>query len=125
MAPRLQGAKPSNECPVTDKVVLRSLTRSVPRDGAPSGCALKIFTSKQEHRVTPQIQLEVRCCPAIGQLRAEHPTHRNYLVNREGNAGDAILATVGNCFRRIISARVILLRLTPAPSFASSKSVPA
>jgi hypothetical protein len=101
------------------------LTRSVPRGGALSGCTLKIFTSKQEHRVTPQIQPEVRCRSAIDHLRAEHPTHRNYPVNREGNAGNAILATVGYCFRGIISARVILLRLIPAPSFTSSKSVPA
>jgi hypothetical protein len=104
---------------------LKIVESSVPRDGALSDCTFKIFNSKQEHRVTPQIQPEVRCRPAIGHLRAEHPTHRNYLVNREGNACNAIRATVGYRFRRIISARGILLHLISASSFTSSKSVPA
>jgi hypothetical protein len=83
----------------------------------------EIFISQQEHRVTPQIQSEMRCRHAIGHLRAGHPTHRNHLVNRKGDASNAILAAVGYCFRRIISEQLILLRFIPTPSFTSSKSM--
>jgi IS5 family transposase len=91
---------------------------------APPDYKLKVFTSKQKRRVTPQIKREMRrrsaIEPVIGHIKNEHRMERNYLHHRHGDANNAILAAVGYNFRLLIRwlrflLRLVLAALTPTP----------
>jgi IS5 family transposase len=73
---------------------------------APPDYKLRVFTSGQKRRVTPQIKRELRrrsaVEPVIGHLKSEHRMGRNYLWHRAGDATNAVLAAVGYNFRRLI-----------------------
>jgi transposase, IS5 family len=96
---------------------------------APPEYKFKIYTSKQKRRVTPAIKREMRrraaVEPVIGHLKEDHRMDRNYLAHRHGDFNNAILATVGYNFRRLIRWLRILLCLILMPFFPQSKLVPA
>jgi transposase, IS5 family len=92
---------------------------------APPDYKLKVFTSKQKRRVTPQIKREMRrrsaIEPVIGHLKNEHRMDRNYLHHRRGDANNAILAAVGYNFRLLIRWLRILLWIILAAFSAPPK----
>jgi transposase, IS5 family len=96
---------------------------------APPDYKLKVFTSKQKRRVTPQIKREMRrrsaIEPVIGHLKNEHRMDRNYLHHRHGDANNAILAAVGYNFRLLIRWLRILLWVILAAFSAPPKPAPA
>jgi transposase, IS5 family len=96
---------------------------------APLDYKLRVYTSKQKRRVTPQIKREMRrrsaIEPVIGHLKNEHRMGRNYLHHRHGDAINAILAAVGYNFRLLIRWLGNLWRLILVALLASEKSVPA
>ena len=63
--------------------------------------------------------------PVIGHLKNEHRMERNYLHHRQGDANNAILATVGYNFRLLIKRPRILLGLVLAAILAPPKSTTA
>jgi transposase, IS5 family len=81
---------------------------------APPSHRLKVFTSGQRRRVTPQIKRELRrraaVEPVIGHLKADHRMGRNYLAHHAGDAINAILAAVGYNFRLLLAWLAALLR---------------
>jgi transposase, IS5 family len=89
---------------------------------APPDYKLKVFTSKQKRRVTPQIKREMRrrsaIEPVIGHIKNEHRMDRNYLHHRHGDANNAVLAATGYNFRLLIKWLRILLRLFLATLYA-------
>jgi IS5 family transposase len=62
-----------------------------------------VYTAGQKRRVTPQIKRDFKrraaIEPVIGHLKTDHRTGRNYLAHSSGNA---VLASVGYNFRRLI-----------------------
>jgi transposase, IS5 family len=96
---------------------------------APPDYKLKIFTSKQKRRVTPQIKREMRrrsaIEPVIGHVKNEHRMDRNYLHHRHGDANNAVLAATGYNFRLLIKWLRLLLRLILATLFAPPEPAPA
>jgi IS5 family transposase len=81
---------------------------------APPSHRLKVFTSGQRRRVTPQIKRELRrraaVEPVIGHLKAEHRMGRNYLAHRAGDAINTIKAAVGYNFRLLLAWLAASLR---------------
>jgi len=73
---------------------------------APPAYTFKVYTSKQKRGVTPQIKREMRrraaIEPVIGHIKNEHRMDRNYLHHRDGDANNAILATVGYNFSLLL-----------------------
>ena len=96
---------------------------------APPDYKLKIFTSRQKRRLTPQIKREMRrrsaIEPVIGHLKEEHRMDRNYLAHREGDANNATLAAAGYNFRRLLRWLRLLLCLILATLAAPPKSAQA
>jgi IS5 family transposase len=80
---------------------------------APADHQVRVFTSGQKRRMTPQIKRELRrrsaIEPVIGHLKSEHRMGRNYLWHRQGDAANAVLAAVGYNFRRLIRWLRLLL----------------
>ncbi|HTI84544.1 MAG TPA: IS5 family transposase [Acetobacteraceae bacterium] len=80
---------------------------------APADHRVRVFTSGQKRRMTPQIKRELRrrsaIEPVIGHLKSEHRMGRNYLWHRQGDAANAVLAAVGYNFRRLIRWLRLLL----------------
>jgi IS5 family transposase len=81
---------------------------------APPDYKLRVFTSGQKRRVTPQIKREMRrrsaVEPVIGHLKEEHRMGRNYLAHRAGDAANAVLAAAGYNFSLLIRWLRLLLR---------------
>jgi transposase, IS5 family len=79
--------------------------------------------------VTPRIKRQLRrrsaVEPVIGHLKAEHRMGRNYLWYRRGDAVNAVLATIGYNFRRLIRWLTILWRLYLSALLAALQPVPA
>jgi len=96
---------------------------------APADYKFRVFTSGQKRRVTPNIKRELRrrsaVEPVIGHLKSEHRMGRNYLLHREGDATNAVLAAVGYNFRRLIRWLSLLLRQILASLFPQSSINPA
>jgi IS5 family transposase len=80
---------------------------------APNKHRLKVFTTGQKRRMTPQIKREMRrraaVEPVIGHLKAEHRMGRNFLAHRAGDAHNAVLAAAGYNFRRLLLWLALLL----------------
>jgi IS5 family transposase len=93
---------------------------------APPDYKFKIYTSRQQRRVTPAIKREMKrrsaVEPVIGHLKEEHRMDRNYLAHRHGDANNAVLAAVGYNFRRLIRWLTEFLRLFLAMFFLSAES---
>jgi IS5 family transposase len=96
---------------------------------APPDYKLRVFTSGQKRRVTPQIKREMRrrsaVEPVIGHLKEDHRMGRNYLAHRAGDAANAVLAAAGYNFsllirwlrlllRQILGSLIAALQLNPA-----------
>jgi len=80
---------------------------------APSDYKLRVFTSGQKRRVTPNIKRELHrrsaIEPVIGHLKSEHRMGRNYLWHRQGDAINGVLAAASYNFRRLIRWLQLLL----------------
>ncbi len=67
---------------------------------------LKVFTTSQKRRVTPQIKRERKrrsaVEPVIGHLKSGHRMGRNFLAHKQGDAINPILAAAGYNFRLIL-----------------------
>ena len=74
---------------------------------APVPYNLRVFTSGQKRRMTDAIKREMRrraaVEPVIGHLKSDHRMGRNYLAHATGDAINAVLAAVGNNFRRLLN----------------------
>src|SRR3989440_12492721 len=81
---------------------------------APPDYKFRVFISGQKRRGTPQIKREMRrpsaIEPGIRHLKSEHRMGRNYLWDRAGHAGNAVLAAAGYNFRRLLRWLELLLR---------------
>jgi transposase, IS5 family len=90
---------------------------------APPDYKLRVFTSGQKRRVTPQIKREMRrrsaVEPVIGHLKDDHRMGRNYLAHRAGDAANAVLAAVGYNFSLLIRWLRLLLRQILRQLFAA------
>jgi hypothetical protein len=83
---------------------------------APPDYKFRVFLSGQKRGVTPQIMRQLRrrsgIEPVILHLKAEHRMGRNYLWLCRGDAANAVLATAGYNFRRLIRwFRILLCRI--------------
>ena len=80
---------------------------------APGIHKLRVFTTGQKRRVTPQIkrQMKRRAAvePVIGHLKNGHRMNRNYLAHKQGDAINPILAATGYNFRLILKWIRLLL----------------
>jgi len=96
---------------------------------APPDYKLRVFTSGQKRRMTPQIKRELRrrsaVEPVIGHLKSEHRMGRNYLWHRQGDANNAVLAAAGYNFRRLIRWLSLLLLQILARLRLAHQAVPA
>ena len=74
---------------------------------APVPYNLRVFTSGQKRRMTDAIKREMRrraaVEPVIGHMKSDHRMGRNYLAHATGDAINAVLAAVGNNFRRLLN----------------------
>ena len=95
----------------------------------PLPTTIKVYTSGQKRRVTPQIKREFKrraaIEPVIGHLKEHHRMGRNYLAHASGDATNAVLAAAGYNFRRLLAwLRFLLLRILIALGLAAQlKSV--
>jgi IS5 family transposase len=73
---------------------------------APPEHSFHVYTAGQKRRVTPQIKRDFKrraaIEPVIGHLKNDHRMGRNYLAHSSGDAINAVLASVGYNFRRLI-----------------------
>ena len=73
---------------------------------APGAYKLRVFTTGQKRRVTPQIkrQMKRRAAvePVIGHMKNGHRMDRNFLAHGQGDAINPILAAAGYNFRLIL-----------------------
>ena len=80
---------------------------------APPEHKFKVYISGHRRGVTKTIKRELRRRPAvepvIGHAKAEHRMGRNYLAGTHGDAANAILATAGYNFRRLLEWLALLL----------------
>jgi hypothetical protein len=88
---------------------------------APPDHKFKVYTTGQKRRVTPQIKREFKrraaIEPVIGHLKEHHRMGRNHLAHASGGAINAVLATAGYNFRRLLAwLRLLLLRIRIALS---------
>ena len=74
---------------------------------APVPYHMRVFTSGQKRRMTDAIKRTMRrraaVEPVIGHLKSDHRMNRNFLAHATGDAINAVLAAVGNNFRRILN----------------------
>jgi transposase, IS5 family len=74
---------------------------------APVPYDMRVFTSGQKRRMTDTIKRTMRrraaVEPVIGHLKSDHRMNRNFLAHATGDAINAVLAAVGNNFRRILN----------------------
>jgi transposase, IS5 family len=74
---------------------------------APVPYDMRVFTSGQKRRMTDAIKRTMRrraaVEPVIGHLKSDHRMNRNFLAHATGDAINAVLAAVGNNFRRILN----------------------
>jgi IS5 family transposase len=95
---------------------------------APPDHKFRVFSSGQKRGVTPKIKRELRrraaVEPVIGHLKAEHRMGRNYLWFRKGDAANAVLATAGYNFRRLIRWVSLLLRQILSALTAAVQTIP-
>ena len=74
---------------------------------APVPYDLRVFTSGQKRRMTDAIKREMRrraaVEPVIGHMKSDHRLGRNFLAHATGDAINAVLAAVGNNFRRLLN----------------------
>jgi IS5 family transposase len=96
---------------------------------APPDYKLRVFTSGQKRRVTPQIKREMKrrsaVEPVIGHLKDNHRMGRNYLAHRAGDAANAVLAAAGYNFSLLIRWLRLLLRQILSRLFATLQLNPA
>src|SRR6516165_9981189 len=90
----------------------------------PLPITIKVYTSGQKRRVTPQIKREFKrraaIEPVIGHLKEHHRMGRNYLAHASGDATNAVLAAAGYNFRRLLAwLRFLLLRILIALDLAA------
>lgn len=75
--------------------------------GMPSPYDMRVFVSEQKRGVTPAIKRELRrrsaVEPVIGHLKSDHRMGRNFLIGKEGDAANAVLAAVGYNFARMLA----------------------
>src|SRR5262249_60728018 len=85
---------------------------------------LKVYTSGQKRRLTPQIKREFKrraaIEPVIGHLKEHHRMGRNCLAHASGDAITAVLAAAGYNFRHLLAwMRFLLLRILIALGLAA------
>ena len=106
--------------PAIEQQIGVSLTRLIADKGyrghnAPPGRRRSVYISGQKRGVTAVIRRQLRrraaVEPVIGHVKAEHRMGRNYLIGRQGDAANAILAAVGYNFRRLLAWLTALLWL--------------
>src|SRR5262249_60212145 len=96
----------------------------LPGHNAPPDQKLKVHTSGQKPRPTPQIKREFKrraaIEPVIGHLKEHHRMGRNPLPHASGDAINAVLAADGYNFRRLLAwLRLLLLRILIALSLTT------
>ena len=96
---------------------------------APVPYDLRVFTSGQKRHMTDAIKRTMRrraaVEPVIGHLKSDHRMNRNYLAHATGDAINAVLAAVGNNFRRILNWLVLWFALFLCTLPASQKQAAA
>jgi transposase, IS5 family len=92
---------------------------------APQPYDLRVFTSGQKRRMTDAIKRMMRrraaIEPVIGHLKCDHRMNRNFLAHATGDAINAVLAAVGNNFRRLLNWLALWLALFLCTLRASRK----
>ena len=92
---------------------------------APPEHRFRVYISGQKRRVAAAIKRELRrrsaVEPCIGHLKSEHRMGRNHLAHPAGDAANAVLATAGYNFRRLLAWLAILLRAWLAAIIATAK----
>ena len=63
--------------------------------------------------------------PVIGHMKCDHRMNRNYLAHAAGDAINAVLAAVGNNFRRILNWLALWFALMLCTLYASKKQTTA
>jgi len=75
----------------------------------------QVYIAGQKRGVTPEIKRAFKrraaVEPVIGHLKEHHRMGRNQLAHRAGDGANAVLAAVGNNFRRLLAWFAVLLRL--------------
>ena len=96
---------------------------------APQPYDLRVFTSGQKRRMTDAIKRTMRrraaVEPVIGHMKCDHRMNRNYLAHAAGDAINAVLAAVGNNFRRILNWLALWFALMLCTLCASKKQTTA
>jgi IS5 family transposase len=96
---------------------------------APAPYDLRVFTSGQKRRMTDAIKRTMRrraaVEPVIGHMKSDHRMNRNFLAHATGDAINAVLAAVGNNFRRLLNWLAVWLALLLCTLRASQKPVAA
>jgi IS5 family transposase len=92
---------------------------------APQPYDLRVFTSGQKRRMTDAIKRTMRrraaIEPVIGHMKGDHRMNRNFLAHATGDAINAVLAAVGNNFRRLLNWLALWLALFLCTLRASRK----
>ena len=92
---------------------------------APQPYDLRVFTSGQKRRMTDAIKRTMRrraaVEPVIGHMKSDHRMNRNFLAHATGDAINAVLAAVGNNFRRLLKWLALWLALFLCTLRASHK----
>ena len=74
---------------------------------APRPYDMRVYTSGQKRRMTDAIKRHMRrrsaVEPVIGHMKSDHRMNRNFLAHATGDAINAVLAAVGNNFRRLLA----------------------
>jgi IS5 family transposase len=88
---------------------------------------VRVYTSGQKRRLTPQIKRDLRRRAAIelviGHLKAEHRMGRNYLAHHAGDAVNAVLAAAGYNFHLLLRWLQFLLSRFLAEAAAALQRV--
>ena len=96
---------------------------------APQPYDLRVFTSGQKRRMTDAIKRTMRrraaVEPVIGHMKRDHRMDRNFLAHAAGDAINAVLAAVGNNFRRILNWLALWLALLLCTLRANEKQAAA
>lgn len=95
---------------------------------APQPYDLRVFTSGQKRRMTDAIKRTMRrraaVEPVIGHLKSDHRMGRNFLAHAAGDAINAVLAAVGNNFRRLLNWLALWFALLQYTLSARQKYAP-
>jgi transposase, IS5 family len=82
---------------------------------APAPYDMRVYTSGQKRRMTNTIKRTMgrRAAvePVIGHMKSDHRMNRNFLAHATGDAINAVLAAVGNNFRRLLAWLALWLAL--------------